>query len=74
MSGYDYSPRPCDNSGCYTNFDYGLYEKSTNTWWHANHKAPGMMVYQSTLDYYSRPLLDFNRQVFSFSITTVTTK
>jgi hypothetical protein len=71
MSSYDYSPRPCDSRGCYTNFDYGLYEGSTNTWWHANHAQPNMAVYESTLAHYSRPLSDFNRQVFSVAITTI---
>ncbi|RJQ74684.1 hypothetical protein D5S17_22195 [Pseudonocardiaceae bacterium YIM PH 21723] len=60
MSGYRYVPRPG-----YVNFDYGWYDESVNNWWHANHSEPGMHVYQSTLNYYSRPLQDFDEQVFS---------
>jgi peptidoglycan hydrolase-like protein with peptidoglycan-binding domain len=60
MSGYQYRERPG-----YTNFDYGWYDEETGSWWHANHAEPEMEVYQSTLEYYSRPLLDFDRQVFS---------
>ena len=64
MKNYNYKSRPSDASGHYTNFDYGYHEPSKNKWWHANHREPGMEVYRSTLNYYSRPLLDFNRQVF----------
>ena len=46
------------------NFDYGWWDESTGTWFHANHADPGMIVYQSTLTYYSRPLRNFDRQVF----------
>ncbi|HLK88697.1 MAG TPA: DUF4157 domain-containing protein, partial [Polyangia bacterium] len=76
MSGYNYETRP---GGPYTNYDYGWYDETTNTWWHANHCQPftdtaggehhqdckpGMKVYQSSLEHYSRPLSDFDRQVF----------
>jgi RHS repeat-associated protein len=71
MSGYDYSARPPDSRGGYTNFDYGLYDKAINKWWHANHSEPDMKVYESSLSHYSRPLLDFNRQIFCVAITTV---
>jgi hypothetical protein len=52
------------------NFDYGWYDETTNTWWHANHCDPviagatcadaydstqRMKVYQSTLTHYSDP-------------------
>jgi hypothetical protein len=46
------------------NFDYGWYDEATNTWFHANHMEPGMTVYQSTLSNFSRPLLNFDRQIF----------
>lgn len=59
MSDYDYEAKPG-----FVNFDYGWYEEETDTWWHANHCEPGMKVYQSTLEHYSRPLLDFDQQVF----------
>lgn len=68
MSSYDYQGRPNPSAGAgaeYTNFDYGWYDEDTGNWWHANHAEPGMKVYQSTLEYYSRPLLDFDKQVFS---------
>jgi hypothetical protein len=70
MTGYDYSARPG-----FVNFDYGLYDARTNTWWHANHcdrcGMGKMKVYQSDLSYYSQPLMDFNRQVFIVTTTTV---
>ena len=74
MTGYDYSSRPHDANGYYTNFDYGLYDSNSNTWWHANHAEPGMSIYQSTLKGYSRPLMDFNRQIFCVAVTSVQTK
>ncbi|GAA2825517.1 hypothetical protein [Crossiella cryophila] len=60
MNSYRYVARPG-----YVNFDYGWYDENTRNWWHANHAEPGMKVYQSTFDYYSRDLLDFDRQVFT---------
>ncbi|MBP2472513.1 hypothetical protein JOF53_001385 [Crossiella equi] len=60
MSTYRYAARPG-----YVNFDYGWYDENTRNWWHANHAEPGMKVYQSTFEYYSRDLLDFDRQVFT---------
>ena len=70
MTGYDYSAQPG-----FVNYDYGLYDKRTDTWWHANHCANcgmgRMKVYQSGLEYYSQPLLDFNRQVFIVTTTTL---
>jgi hypothetical protein len=63
MSGYKYEAKPG-----YVNFDYGWYDDQSNTWWHANHSEPGMKVYQSTLANYSRPLQDFDRQVFCVSV------
>jgi RHS repeat-associated protein len=67
-------PRPNDGNGPYTNVDFGLYEKSNNTWWHANHKQPGMIVYQSTLHHYNRPLADFNHIVFCVALTNIPIK
>ncbi len=74
MSGWNYAERPPDKTGGYTNFDFGLFDDNTNRWWHANHSEPGMKVYNSNLAWYSRPLGDFNRQVFSVAITTVQKK
>jgi peptidoglycan hydrolase-like protein with peptidoglycan-binding domain len=60
MTDYKYQGKPG-----FINFDYGWYDEDTDTWWHANHADPGMEVYQSTLEHYSQPLQDFDRQVFS---------
>ena len=60
MSGYKYKAKPG-----LVNFDYGFYDESSNSWWHANHSEPGMKVYRSTKQHYSRPLQDFDKQVFS---------
>ncbi|GGH68768.1 hypothetical protein GCM10011318_09110 [Phaeocystidibacter marisrubri] len=67
MTGYNYESKPG-----YFNFDYGWYDdRGAGTWWHANHMEPGMKVYTSSLRYYSRPLLDFNRQIFGVAISTM---
>jgi RHS repeat-associated protein len=76
MSSYNYAPRPSDATGGYTNFDYGYLDPNTGLWTHANHcdRCNGhgsMEVYESTLAYYSRPLLDFNRQVFGVLVSTL---
>jgi Microbial transglutaminase len=60
MSTYRYVPR-----WGYINYDYGWFEQDTDSWWHANHEEPGMEIYQSTLKDYSKPLPDFDEQVFS---------
>jgi len=66
MTGYNYQAK----SG-FVNFDYGYYDKKTGMWWHANHSEPGMKVYRSKLRHFSRPLLDFNRQAFGVTISTL---
>lgn len=76
LTNYKYLAKPG-----FTNFDFGIYDKKTNLWWHANHcdgcansqtgKPEPMSVYESDLSYYSKPLLDFNRQVFIPAVTTV---
>jgi Microbial transglutaminase len=71
MSSYKYKGRPDPAVGpgaVMVNFDYGWYDETTDTWWHANHSEPGMKVYQSTLGHYSQPLLNFDRQVFSVAL------
>jgi hypothetical protein len=77
MSGYDFSTRPGEG---FTNFDYGFYDEATNKWWHANHCDSAvfgsacrgsMKVYESTLTHYSRPLADFDAQVFCVGISTL---
>ncbi|WP_412543487.1 hypothetical protein R8Z50_13690 [Longispora sp. K20-0274] len=67
MTGYHYRAKPG-----YVNFDYGWYDPATSSWWHANHSEPDMEIYQSTLKYYSRPLLDFDRQVYSVTFARKT--
>jgi len=65
MSGYSYKAKPG-----FTNFDYGWYDERSDSWFHANHgdfPQNPMRVYRSTLEYYSRPLLDFDKQVFGVS-------
>ncbi len=78
MSSYKYAPRsiPEDEEGTFevANFDYGLYSKNTNTWFHANHKQPGMKIYEDSLKKYSKPKFSFNMQIFSFAITIVPKK
>jgi hypothetical protein len=70
MDKYDYRgrPDPSESKNGEQNdmvaFDYGWYDEATNTWFHANHGTAGMIVYQSTLEYYSRPLANFDRQIF----------
>jgi hypothetical protein len=67
MNGYNYEPRPDPSVGPgenMINFDYGWYDEATNTWFHANHGYDGMKVYQSTLSNFSRPLQNFDRQIF----------
>lgn len=60
MSHYDHT----DAKPGLINFDYGWFDEQTDSWWHANHSEPGMEVYQSTEEYYSRPLRDFDEQVY----------
>jgi hypothetical protein len=82
MSGYDYSPRPPEGGMGFTNFDYGFFDEKSGKWFHANHcdeptlgsicrGAGAMEVYESNLQYYSRPLLDFDKQVFCVGISTL---
>ncbi|GAB1646588.1 hypothetical protein [Krasilnikovia sp. MM14-A1259] len=66
MTEYRYRAKPG-----YVNFDYGWLDEGSGNWWHANHAEPGMKVYQSTLRHYSRPLLDFDRQVFTVTFARV---
>jgi RHS repeat-associated protein len=79
MSGYNHKARSADPddeyapSG-YMNFDYGLYNKSTDTWFSANHAQPNMIIYEQSLRKFSKPKDFTNRQIFAFSITTVQLK
>jgi len=53
MTGYKYRRRPGG-----VNFDYGFWDDSTKSFWHANHKEYGpvnpMLVYQSTKDKFAK--------------------
>jgi Microbial transglutaminase len=67
MDGYKYHGRPDPSKGKGQEmipFDYGWYDEATNTWFHANQGGAGMVVYQSTLEYYSQPIVNFDRQTF----------
>jgi len=81
VSAHDDEPRPSIGGYDPINFDYGLYDEKTGKWWHANHcdwplsgnlkcnKFPTRMeVYESNLQSYSKPLVDFDRQVFCVAI------
>jgi LysM repeat protein len=72
--------RPDDAFGSdYINFDFGYYDVDSGMWWHANHAHdPGplphmgdMRAYESSLDYYSKPLLDFDKQIFCVAVKTL---
>ena len=82
MSGYKYETRPNIGDEYFTNFDYGFLDEKTGKWWHANHCDPviagpdcdvhgRMETYESNLQHYSRPLKDFDRQVFCVGISTI---
>ncbi|RMI29522.1 hypothetical protein EBN03_25985 [Nocardia stercoris] len=58
----------------YTNFDYGWYDRGSNTWWNANHRvipedpSRPMLVYQNTPDTFFRSHHDFDAQVFGLAL------
>jgi hypothetical protein len=58
----------------YYNFNYGLYDKKNKKWWDANHAQPGMKVKPNTLSHFSRPLKDYNKQVFCIATTIINLK
>jgi hypothetical protein len=63
MSGYQYRAQPG-----YVNFDYGFWDDASQSFWHANHMNPGMIVYQSTKDHFIRGYIDFDRCVFGVAL------
>jgi hypothetical protein len=78
MSGYRYRAQPGK-----VNFDYGFWDESTGSFWHANHKDFGpddpMIVYQSTKDKFAFPFTmpdgterygydDFDRAVYGVAV------
>jgi hypothetical protein len=81
LSAHDDEPHPPIGEYDPINFDYGLYDEKTGNWWHANHCdwplsgdpecrhfRTRMQVYESNLQSYSKPLQDFDRQVFCVAI------
>jgi len=74
MTGYKYKAQPG-----YVNFDYGWWDDSSQSFWHANHmqykdpvkraKDP-MKVFQSTKDHFIRGYRDFDRIVFGVALAT----
>lgn len=82
LSAHTDESRPRVGSYDPINFDYGLYDEKTGNWWHANHCDPPlgsasckeafgserMEAYESNLQSYSKPLVDFDRQVFCVAI------
>jgi Microbial transglutaminase len=78
MTGYDYQEQPG-----FTNFDYGWWDESSQSFWHANHMDYGdpddpMIVLQSTRDKFAKTLTvagtrrygypDFDRVVYGVAL------
>ena len=73
---YDYNAQPKPGGGGYVNFDYGFWDATTKSFWHANHmeyddpvkaKADPMKVYQSTKDKFTAGYMDFDRILFGIA-------
>jgi hypothetical protein len=60
------------NENNFYNFDFGLYNPSTNTIFDANKRMPGMYVFEKSINHFIASFGD--RQVFLFKITTVPLK
>jgi hypothetical protein len=65
MSDYKYLARPG-----YVNFDYGFWDETSQSFWHANHSEPGMVVFQSTKEKFAKGYADFDRIVYCVAIAT----
>jgi hypothetical protein len=63
MTGYQYKAQPG-----YVNFDYGFWDEASQSFWHANHSQPGMVVYQSTKEHFIRGYIDFDRCIFAVAL------
>ena len=63
MSDYKYKAQPG-----YINFDYGFWDESSKSFWHANHSQPGMKVYQSTQDKFAAGYIDFDRIIYCVGV------
>jgi hypothetical protein len=74
MTGYEYEPQSRMEDGeksSYINFDYGFWDESTQSFWHANHgydssieKKNPAMIYQSTREHFTDGYIDFDRIIF----------
>ncbi|MFT3694855.1 MAG: DUF4157 domain-containing protein [Kofleriaceae bacterium] len=65
MSGYKYKAQPG-----MVNFDYGFWDEASQSFWHANHSQPDMVVYQSTKEHFIRGYTDFDRCIFGVALAT----
>ena len=72
MTGYNYVAQPG-----FVNFDYGFWDESTQSFWHANHMeysdpakqaADPMKVLQSTKDKFAAGYVDFDRIVYGVAL------
>ncbi len=78
MTGYKYKARVKeDMSGGYVNFDYGFWDESSQSFWHANHmqyKDPvkraddPMKVLQSTKGKFAKGYVDFDRIIYGVAL------
>jgi hypothetical protein len=78
MTGYEYEARvKADLTGGYVNFDYGFWDDTTQSFWHANHmeykdpekrKTDPMKVLQSTREKFVKGYFDFDRVVFGVAL------
>jgi RHS repeat-associated protein len=65
MTGFNFNSR----RGDLTNYDFGFLSEFSGRWWHADRGGAQMQLKESTLFDYSRPLPDFNRQIFVVNYT-----
>jgi len=65
MGDYRYRAQPG-----FVNFDYGFWDESSSSFWHANHSQPGMKVYQSTRNKFAAGYADFDRVIYCVAIAT----
>jgi hypothetical protein len=65
MAAYEYRDQPG-----YVNFDYGFWDEDSQCFWHANHCQPGMVVYQSTKEKFTKGYIDFDRVIFCAAIAS----
>jgi hypothetical protein len=70
MTGYNYQAQPNMDTKdeWFVNFDYGFWDEDSHCFWHANHCEPGMKVYQSTREKFTKGYMDFDRIIFCAAI------